>query len=262
MNGLGDRFADLVTRPEAAIPLDEAALLIAAHAYPHLDVAAELGRLDQLADSCPEPTFDGLRRHLFDELGFTGNGIRYDDPRNSFLNQVLDRRVGIPISLALVTMEVGRRVGVVLEGIGMPGHFLVRHLGDPPVLVDPFSGGRTLGAQGAEDLFRRVHGEGAAFRPELLAPARPRSILVRTLTNLRQLYQHAGDAASAGWVMALRATIPAGNVNELADVAGAQASLGRFTEAAATLDAIAEQLPDTRADSVRGEAKLLRSRLN
>jgi regulator of sirC expression with transglutaminase-like and TPR domain len=262
MTGLGDRFAELVARPEPAIPLDEAALVIAAHAYPGLDIAAQLARLDQLAEGCPEPTLDGLRRHLFDELGFTGNGVRYADARNSFLNCVLDRKVGIPISLALVMMEVGRRIGVVLEGVGMPGHFLVRHLREPPVLVDAFSGGRTLDAEGAEALFRRLHGDGAPFSPDLLTPARPRAILTRMLANLRHLYAYAGDATSTGWVLRLRAAIPPEDINELADLAGVQASLGRFNEAAATLDAIADQLPDSRADRARAQAKLLRSRLN
>lgn len=262
MTTLGERFAELVGRPEPDIPLDEAALVIAAHARPALDVSAELARFDRLAASCPEPTLEGLRRHLFDDLGFTGNGVRYGDPRNSFLNDVLDRRVGIPISLAVVAMEVGRRLGVGLEGVGMPGHFLVRHVGEPPVLLDAFSGGRILDAQGAEALFRNLHGELAVFTPDLLAPTGPRAILVRMLTNLRQLYLSAGDPVSAGWVMRLRAAIPAETLHERADVAGVQASLGRFTEAAATLEAIAEELPEGQGDRARAEAKLLRSALN
>lgn len=257
-----DRFAELVNRPEDAIPLDEAALVIAAHAYPELDVAAQLARLDELAEACPDPTLDGLRRHLFDEVGFTGNAVRYADPRNSFLNDVLDRKVGIPISLAVVTMEVGRRIGVALEGVGMPGHFLVRHVGEPPVLVDAFGGGRTLDGDGAAALFHRLHGEAAPFTPDLLAPARPRGILTRMLANLRQIYEHAGDQVSAGWVLRLRAAIPAHDLHELADLARVQASLGRFTEAAATLDAISEELPEAQAERARAEAKLLRSQLN
>lgn len=258
----GRRFAELVSLPDDVIPLDEAALMIAAHAYPGLDVAAQLARLDELAAGCREPTLEGLRRHLFDEIGFTGNAVRYADPRNSFLNDVLARKVGIPISLAVITMEVGRRIGVALEGVGMPGHFLVRHVGEPPVLLDPFNGGRALDEEDVEALFRRLHGGSVALTPDLMVAAAPRAILTRMLANLRQLYEGAGDAASAGWVMRLRAAIPAGNLQELADVAGAQASLGRFTEAAGTLDAMADQLPDSQADRLRAEAALLRSRLN
>ncbi len=258
---IDDRFAELVARPDADIPLDETALLIAAAAYPGLDIAAQLARLDELAAGCRERSLEGLRRHLFDEVGLTGNALRYGDPRNSFLNDVLDRKVGIPISLCVITMEVGRRLGVTLEGVGMPGHFLVRHVGDPPVLLDAFSGGRILDEQDVQALFRRLSGS-VALSPDLLVAAPARAILTRMLANLRNLYEQAGDVASLGWVMRLRVTIPAGSIQELADVAGVQASLGRFPEAARTLEDIADQLPDTHADRLRGEARLLRSRLN
>ena len=105
-------FAALVEGPESALPLDEAALLIADHAYPELDVAAQLARLDALALSCFAPTLDALVEHLFVDENFHGNADDYYDPRNSFLNDVLDRRVGIPITLSVLTMEVGRRIGV------------------------------------------------------------------------------------------------------------------------------------------------------
>lgn len=261
MTDIYDRFAELVARPDEDIPLDEAALLIAAGACPGLDIGAQLARLDELAAACPEPTIDGLRRHLFDDIGFTGNAARYGDPRNSFLNDVLDRKVGIPISLSVVTMEVGRRIGVTLEGVGMPGHFLVRHVGDPGVLLDPFSGGRLLDEQDAHALFRRLSGS-VALTPDLLMAAPARAILTRMLANLRNIYEQAGDVASLAWVMRLRVTIPAGSIQELAAVAGVQSSLGRFPEAARTLEDIADQLPDTHADRLRGEARLLRSRLN
>src|SRR5256885_16075663 len=119
------RFAELVNGLEAALPLDEAGLLIAAHAKPELDVGEQLARFDALADRVGEPTLDGLRRLLFRDLGFAGNEDDYFDPRNSYLDDVLERRTGIPISLAVVMMEVGRRVGVPLSGVSMPGHFLV-----------------------------------------------------------------------------------------------------------------------------------------
>ena len=141
--------------PDDEIPLDEAALLIAAQARPDLDVGEELGRLDDLAGGCPEATFDGLARHLFTDLGFRGNTEHYQDPDNSYLDQVLRRRVGIPITLSVLTMEVGRRLGVAIDGVGMPGHFL-----DPPpgrdvpiggaTFLDPFGGGRRLDAGGCQ----------------------------------------------------------------------------------------------------------------
>ncbi|MDP9071755.1 MAG: transglutaminase-like domain-containing protein, partial [Actinomycetota bacterium] len=220
------RFARLVGRPDAEIPLDEGALLIASHAYPGLDVAGQLARLDDIAAACPDATLDSMRQHLFGVLGFRGNTTRYADPRNSFLNDVLDRRTGIPISLAVVTMEVGRRLGLSLQGVGMPGHFLVRHQEEPPVLFDPFGGGRVVTVTECEELFRSVHGPGAPFDPSLLAPVGARAILTRMLANLRHLYQSVGDARSLGWVLELRMSVPGSSPYELADVASAQAALG------------------------------------
>lgn len=256
------RFAELVGRPEDAIPLDEAALLIAAHAYPDLDLSAEMGRLDELAADCPEPSIDGLRRHLFDDLRFSGNIRRYGDPHNSFLNDVLARRLGIPISLSVLTIEVGRRLGVPLAGVGMPGHFLVRHLAGAGELLDPFGGGRLLGPGDCAELFRALHGPTSAFGPHLLPTNGPRAILVRMLTNLRQLYLMAGDARSAGWVYRLRAVVPAESAPDRVDVARAQASLGMFTEAAATLDSLAEVVDAAGAEQARSRAVSLRALLN
>ncbi len=257
-----DRFADLVARPEAEIPLDEAAFLIAAHAHPDLDVEAELSRLDGLAATCPEPTLDGLRRHLFDDLGFSGNHRRFSDPHNSFLNDVLSRRVGIPISLSVLTMEVGRRIGVPLVGVGMPGHFLVRHQEGAGELLDPFGGGRLLDLADCARLFSSVHGEAPSFDPALLAAIGPRAILVRMLTNLRQLYLARGDARSAGWVYRLRAAIPAETAQDQVDVARALASVGRFDEAAARLEVVADLVDAPGADRARARALSLRAMLN
>lgn len=261
MTGPTARFAALVQGPEDDLPLDEAALLIAAHAYPELDVGAEVARLDDLALGCPAPTFDGIVQHLFADLGFAGNTRRYADPRNSFLNEVLTRRVGIPISLSVLTMEVGRRLGVPLAGVGMPGHFLVRHEVDDQ-LLDPFHGGRRLRPEDAEGLFRASHGPAVPFGPELLAPVGRRAILVRMLANLRALYLAAGAARSAGWAYELRALIPPATPADAADVARALASIGRFTEAAATLEELAERVPPGGAEEARARAVSLRALLN
>ncbi|MDP8991517.1 MAG: transglutaminase-like domain-containing protein [Actinomycetota bacterium] len=262
MNDATARFEELVNRPDSDIPLDECAFLIAAHAYPGLDVAAELGRLDDIAAGCTTHTLDGLRHHLFEVLGFSGNTRRWADPRNSFLNDVIERRTGLPISLAVVTIEVGRRVDVPLVGIGMPGRFLVGDATDRDVVLDPFSGGRILDAENREALFRSVFGESASLEPSMLAPVGHRAILTRILANLRQLYLATGDAPSVGWVLRLRALIPATAAAEMADVAAAQAALGRFAEAASTLEELADALGDPAAERARAEAKRVRSRLN
>ncbi len=132
------RFAELVQRPDIEIPLDEAMFAIAAHDH-DVDPAAQLARVDALADRAPSDP-DALAGYLFVEQQYSGNDVDYSDPRNSYLDVVLDRRLGIPITLSILMMEVGRRRGVALSGIGMPGHFLVG--GPPGVYYDPFHSGR------------------------------------------------------------------------------------------------------------------------
>ncbi len=254
------RFAELVTRPEDEIPLDEAALLIAAHARPDLDVDHELGRLDALAAGCPVPTLEGVIRHLFDDLGFRGDTEDYANPANSYLHEVLTRRLGIPISLSVVTMEVGRRLGVPLVGIGMPGHFLVRHLGEPPVFLDPFGGGRRLDESGCEAIFRRLGGTGP-WSARYVEPVGTVTILNRMLVNLQGTFLPR-DLRSAAWVLELRLALPGLVPAERRDLARALGSLGRFQSAAAALDRLAETLPAAEADELRAEALALRARTN
>src|SRR3954470_1094651 len=171
------RFAELVAGPEDELLLDEAALLIAAHARPDLDIGAELKLLDRLAAGIPEGTIEEWRRHLFVDLGYSGDMGRYYDPANSFLNEVIRRRRCMPITLSVLGMEVGRRVGLRFEGVGMPGHFLLR-LG-PDVFVDPFGGGRVLDRDGCVERFHAVNGPRAHFRRSYLDPVGPRFILGR-----------------------------------------------------------------------------------
>jgi regulator of sirC expression with transglutaminase-like and TPR domain len=179
------RFGDLLR--EDAPALDVGALLIAAHAHPHLDVDACLARLDDLAARCSSPTVEELNRVLFAEYGLGPNIDDYYDPRNSFLDDVLERRVGIPITLAVVMLEVGRRAGVGLHGVGMPGHFLVS---DGQMFYDPFDRGAPL----------------AIADP--VVPASNQSILYRMLNNLRGIYTGNGDLESLRWVLRLRTLFP------------------------------------------------------
>lgn len=269
------RFRALVNGPEDALPLDEAALLLAAHASPGLDVATQLRRLDDLAAQCPEPTLGALCGLLFEEMGFAGASDDYSDPRNSFLDQVLDRRTGIPISLSVVMLEVGRRVGVPLEGVGMPGHFLVRHTAAPRVLIDPFNGGRHLDATQCADLVASIFGPGAPFPASVLAPSGPRTILARMLANLKNSYFERRDGDSLIWVSRLRTAIPGVSPRELADLAKVLVELGRFGEAADALEGLAgpvgqpagpvgqSAVPDDEAQArFRVQAIGLRARLN
>ncbi len=195
-----DRFAELVRGPEEECRLDVGALLIAAHAHHGLDIDEELARLDKLAGGCPEPTLDGVTRHLFHDEGFQGDTDEYSHPRNSLLDDVLERRRGIPITLSVVVLEVARRLDVPLEGVGMPGHFLVRFRHPvAPVLFDPFAAGAIMSEADCTARLTHLYGPSARMTPSMLAPVSPRSILYRMLTNLKQIY-----VAREDWPRAVR----------------------------------------------------------
>lgn len=258
------RFAELVSGPPSALAdcLDEAALLIAAHARPDhdpLDIAAHLSRLDALAAACEEATHDGVLRRLFEVEGFTGDAERYYDPRNSYLDHVLERRRGIPITLSLVVVEVGRRRGVRFLPIGMPGHFLVRHGTE---LIDPFEGGRSLTIRECLERFRAIYGPSTPFDVAVLEPATPLEILSRMLANLRQIHLSRKDSASLEWVLRLRAMLPTATLEEKAERAGVLAAMGRFDRAADVLEDLVPEAEESRAGALSGKAKQLRARLN
>jgi regulator of sirC expression with transglutaminase-like and TPR domain len=190
-------FAQYVTQTEPDIQLAEAALLLATEVYPWLDVARYLSWLDTHGELARErlhgqPTYqqvETFNRFVFDELGFRGNEAQYDDPRNSYFNEVIDRRTGIPITLSLVYMELGKRAGLRVMGIGLPGHFIVR-LGDEStsVLLDPFNRGARLTTLDCEALMRRVYGRPMALLPQYLAPVSKKEFLLRMLNNLENVY--------------------------------------------------------------------------
>jgi len=190
-------FAELTGRPDGRIDLARAALAIARWEYPELDVDAYLERLDALArgvdgsrrSADPVGRLHRLREYLFVEQGFTGNREDYYDPRNSFLNEVLDRRQGIPITLSLVVMEVGKRLGLAVEGIGLPGHFIAgARLGDSQILLDPFNAGALLTPEACEELVGRVLGRKGLLKAEHFAPVSHRQLLARMLANLKGIY--------------------------------------------------------------------------
>ncbi|MDP8987772.1 MAG: transglutaminase-like domain-containing protein [Actinomycetota bacterium] len=253
------RFAEIMAGPEASVPLDEAALLVAAAVRPGLDMAAERARLDELGAAVRAPTLDALRKCLFVELGFAGDGDDYYDPRNSCLDQVVERRLGIPITLSVLTLEVGRRVGVPLAGVSMPGHFLVRDEVDPEVFVDPFAGGAVLDAAGCEARFRALHGPGAAFDPGFLRPVGARSIVARMLANLDAVATARGDRPLLERVVRMRTLVPGAPAPLRRRLAEVLASSCRFGEAADVLDRLAAA--DTGVDDALA-ARRLRARLN
>jgi regulator of sirC expression with transglutaminase-like and TPR domain len=235
-----DRFAELVRGPEERCQLDLGALLIAAHARRDLDVDAELRRLDELAAGCPGSDVEALTEHLCGTLGFRGDTDDYSNPRNSLLDVVVDRRIGIPISLSIVVLEVGRRLDIPLQGVGMPGHFLVRDAKDDDVFVDPFHQ-MQLDRAGCETLFTKLHGSKARFDPRFLQTVGPRAVMARMLTNLQRSFVGRGDRAGALWSQCLRVLVPGATVTDRRQLAAMLAANGRFDSAAQELEAIAEE---------------------
>jgi len=204
------RWKEIAAGPEEDIDLAEAALVLAAHEYPALDVSAELRRIDEWAetlkrrlrrDISPADMLMALNRYLFDELGFTGNAADYYDPRNSYLNEVMERRLGIPITLSLLTIEVGRRVGLALHGVSFPGHFLVKcSVRDGVVVLDPYARGTSLSLEDLRDRLKAMRGgmEPAEERVQhLLAAAGKKEILSRLLRNLKAIYLERRDFTRA-----------------------------------------------------------------
>ena len=244
------------------MPLDEAALLVAAHDDPDLDLEAEMARLDELAATVREPTLDGLLRSLFDDGGFEGAVDDYYAPENSFLDRVVARRRGIPITLSLLAIEVGRRVGVPLAPVGMPGHFLARDRVLDDVFVDCFARGARLDAAGCQGLFRRLHGPALAWDDAYLDEIPPLAVLHRILGNLMGIYHQSGDAESLAWVLTLRAEFPGAPLAEQIHLAETLERLGRFDAAAARFATVASQVGPERADRYRVRARRSASQLN
>jgi regulator of sirC expression with transglutaminase-like and TPR domain len=259
-----EEFQQLVAGPEDDIGLDVGCLLIAAHAHPadKVDdvVAGGLAALDRLADGCPGATPLSIRAHLFDDLGFSGNRERYDDPRNSYLDVVIAERTGIPITLSVVTIEVARRLGVGLTAVGMPGHFLVGLDGD--AWLDAFDGGRVLDLHACRYRFGSV----PDWDDSMLAPVGARAVLARVLANLRHVFTASGSLADLVWVLDLRTAIPGVPVTERAELASVLTTLGRYGEAGTELERLADLFAAAgnkpAEDDLRNRAIQTRARLN
>lgn len=231
-----------------------------------LDVDAYLDRFDELAETArpriaPFPSAERIVRFnqfLFRELGFAGNGDDYDDPRNSFLNEVLDRRSGIPITLALVYTEIGARIGLPVVGVGFPGHFLVRWMGEQQALIDPFFG-KVITREECAERLRAAYGPEARMDERLLAPATPREILSRMLRNLKVNYLGRGDLARALSAVDRILIVTPDDANELRDRGTLYFRLECFAAALADFERYLALAPrDPMAEEIRSRLPELR----
>ncbi len=241
--------------------------------YPGLDLEPYLQRLERMGEAAAarlharrENNVDAqiatLNAYLFEELGFTGNREHYDDPRNSFLNEVLDRRTGIPISLAVVYLEVGRRAGLRLEGVNFPGHFLVRAIAEPGIedlIVDPFHSGALLSEVDCRQLLRQHVGDEAAFDPTLLATATRQQIIVRMLVNLKRLYVRMRSFPQARFIADLLLTVDPSAFSELRDRGLLAYHMEDFAAALRDLEAYLRLMPRAESADPDGEEPDLES---
>jgi regulator of sirC expression with transglutaminase-like and TPR domain len=219
------RLLEAVPRP---FPLDRAALLLAVDAYPGLDVdgcsariddlAARVAALPQAEDPDPRRRLGALRRVLFEDEGFHGNRAAYYDLRNSYLNEVLERRLGIPITLSVLVLGVARRLDWPMDGVNFPGHFLVRYAApEEPLAIDAFDGGLILGAEELRERWRLTTGTDAPASERMLEPADPRSVLVRILNNIRLIHAQDRSFRAAAEVTERMAWIEPHRIGHLVD---------------------------------------------
>jgi regulator of sirC expression with transglutaminase-like and TPR domain len=265
-----EQFSELVRLPDDALDLGLGALLVAQVEHPRLSPVPSLVCLDALASASgaagvgdPLKALHRLREFLFEEQGFTGNAEDYYDPRNSCLNDVLERRVGIPITLSLVLMEVGRRAGLSIVGVGLPGHFVVRaDVGSEPVLLDPFDGGAVLTHERAAELVARATGRRVPLTDAHFVPATKRQILGRMLMNLRGIYCGRGEWGKALAVFDRLLSLDADAVGHVRDRGTVLVKLGQLRRGACDWGRYLEACPKAEdAASVRQQLRRVREQL-
>jgi regulator of sirC expression with transglutaminase-like and TPR domain len=269
------QFAEMLARPDEGVDLAQAALLIACEEYPALDLRLYLARLDEMAGAVRRRLPDAaaaadavavLNAYLFEEEGFHGNEQDYYDPRNSFLNEVLDRKTGIPITLSTVYIEVAQRAGVSAAGVGLPGHFIVKiSAGGAQVLVDPYHGGLRLSEDDCQERLDRIYAGRVKMDSTMLAPCGPKSILARMLRNLKAIYLKTGEQERALRILDLLLQVNPRSGEDVRDRGLLYAALDCYTLAAKDLQAYvdlfpgAPEAPELRAKvaEYRGKAALV-----
>jgi regulator of sirC expression with transglutaminase-like and TPR domain len=255
-------FSQEIARSDSQIDLAKAALYIAQEEYPELDIEEYLNALDTMAEelqerlpqtSYPLKIIQSINQYLFDDLGFQGNTSDYYDPRNSFLNDVIDRRTGIPISLSVVYLELAKRLNFPMVGIGMPGHFLIRpDFEDVGIFVDVFERGEILFAQDCEERLRPIYQQPVQLESHFLDPVGNKQILARMLTNLKFIYINKQELLKAIAVVERILLLFPYNRRELRDKGLLYYQLGEWGQAFQDLDLYLTSFPDAEdADVIR-----------
>ncbi|HEY9810683.1 MAG TPA: SirB1 family protein [Halomicronema sp.] len=255
-------FYKEIYKPEPQIDLAKAALYLAQEEYPNLDTNDYINVLDTMAaeiekrlpeERYPLRVIKTINEYLYGELGFIGNTNDYYNPRNSFLNDVLDRRTGIPISLALVYLEIARRLDFPMVGVGMPGHFLIRpDFEDSGILVDAFDGGEILFPEDCQARLTAIYGKQVELSSSFLEPVTPRRFLGRMLSNLKLIYINRGDILKSLSVVERILLLFPGAPIELRDRGILYYQLGYFTKANQDLQSYLVQVPNAEdADVIR-----------
>ena len=247
-------FQQLVTLPDGAIPLAEAALLMACEEYPQLEISPYLDQLDEIADAArphvrqsasPMDNAVVLNEVLFDRFGFKGNSDDYYDPRNSFFNDVLDRRLGIPITLSAVYIEVAQRLKFPIWGVGLPGHFIVKYM-DPTqeFFLDPFYGGAIMTVEDCRERLASTYGDKLEFSDRLLARATPRQILTRMLLNLKKIYLDSQSFDKGLAIVDMMLMVAPDDITQYRDRGLLRIQLKQFEGAAKDLDHFVKHSPE------------------
>lgn len=255
-------FYKEIYKPEPQIDLAKAALFLAQEEYPNLDIDEYINALDTMAaeieerlpnERYPLRVIKIINQYLYEELGFTGNANDYYDPRNSFLNDVIDRRTGIPISLALVYLEIARRLDFPMVGVGMPGHFLIRpDFEDSAIFVDAFNGGEILFPEDCQARLTQIYNRPVELSPNFLEPVSPRRFLGRMLSNLKLIYINRGDILKSLSVVERLLLLFPGAPLELRDRGILYYQLGYFPKASQDLQSYLVQVPNAEdADVIR-----------
>lgn len=240
---------------EEEVDLVRAAAALATPAYPGLDAEPLIAQLDEWAEairrmrlrgSGPEARVSAVNRFFFERLDFYGNAFDYTDPRNSFINDVIARRTGIPVTLSLVYMEVARRLELPIYGVGLPGHFIVKYEGGRRrFFIDPFHDGRVLNRQGVRRLMRQIHGSEVELTDLHFAATTKRQIIVRMAHNLRDLYLSTRQFRKGLEYIDVIIALGDDDPETLRVRAWAHGEIGRKTEYLADMEAFIERRPDS-----------------